>query len=200
MTDDLTPPIEQSDIDEFNLNEAPRWPKVVGIISIVWGAVGLTCAGCGLGSSAFMGSMVGSQLNGAPLPPAWQFGTVDYVIAGLGLLLSIVIIVAGIQTILRKRMGWALHLVYGLCAIPLNIASALNGFAKQSAMPQWAEDYPDNPIAEGINRGGADQTVGMIVGVLMILFFMLYPLFIVIWFGLIKNKHEQMTGGVEEMY
>lgn len=200
MTDDLTPPTEQIDSDAFDLNPPPRWPKIVGIISICWGALGLTCTGCGLGTPAIMGSLVGPQLNGAPLPPAWRFGTLDYVISALGVLLAITLIVAGVQTILRKRLGWALHLVYAVTTIPVTIVSALSGFAKQDAMKDWAQDYPDNPIAQGINQGGPDQTIGLIIGVLIILFFMLYPLFLIIWFGLIKNRHEHMTGGVEEVF
>ncbi len=200
MTDDLTPPIDQSDTDDFDLNPPPKWPKVVGIISIIWGTLGLTCTGCGIGSPAILGMMFGPMLNGAPLPPAWQLGTVDYIVTAIGGLMAVLLIIAGIQTILRKRLGWALHLVYGLVVVPVTIASALNGFAKQEGMAQWAQDNPDNPIAEGINRGGPDQMIGLVMGVLVILFFMLYPLFCIIWFGLVKNKHEHMTGGVEEVY
>ena len=58
MTNDLTPPIEQSDFDEFNLNEAPKWPKVVGIISIIWALVGLTCGGRGMASSFLLAPMM----------------------------------------------------------------------------------------------------------------------------------------------
>ncbi len=200
MTDDLTPPTEQVGLDEFDLNEAPRWPKVVGIISVVWGGIGLTCGGCGMGTPAIMGFLMGSQLNGAPLPPLWTFGPLDYVLGVLGIVMAIVLVVAGVQTILRRRLGRALHLVYAVVVLPMIVVSALNGFSKQSAMAQWAKDYPDNEFAQRINAGGPDQMIELVVGVAMILFFMLYPLFCLIWFGLIKNKHEQMTGGVEEVF
>ncbi len=199
MTDDHTPPT-QFDADEFDLHTPPKWPKVVGIISIVWALLGLTCGGLGMASPILMGGLLSSQLDGAPLPPTMVLTPMDYVLGVFGLALAVLLFIGGIQTIIRRPIGRAMHLVYGLGAIPSIIYSTVSSFSKQEATKQWAQDYPDNPMAESINAGGPDQTIGMIIGLVIILFFMTYPLFCVIWFGLIKTKHEQMTGGAEDMY
>jgi uncharacterized membrane protein YukC len=55
-------------------------------------------------------------------------------------------------------------------------------------------------MAQQMNAGGPGQAIGMIVTLVIILFFLTYPLFCVIWFALVKNKREHLTGGVEEVF
>lgn len=54
------PPVNPGQID-FD-PEPPSWPKVIGIISIVWGSLGVICNACGL-----FGQMAGDAfVNMAP--------------------------------------------------------------------------------------------------------------------------------------
>ena len=200
MTDEHTPPTEQHDLDAFDLVDPPKWPKVVGVISIIWALLGLTCGGLGMASAAFMGPMMESQLDGDPLPPTMVLTTADYALGAFGLVLAVILMVGGVTLLLRKPVAKPLHIIYGLGAIPSLVFSTLINFSKQEAAQQWAKDYPDNPMAQQMNAAGPAQAIGMIITLVIILFFMTYPLFCIIWFGLVKNKREHMTGGVEAVY
>ncbi len=202
MTDDLAPPTEPTHADDFDLRDPPSWPKVVGIISIVWGGLGLVC---GLGGIVMMPvgtKMMEPMLAGDPPPPTNQFGAMDYGIAALGLGLAVLLLVAGIMTVGRKRAGWTAHLIYAAISIPLVLFSAYNNLQKQAGVEQWAKDFPSNDYAQMINNSpGGVQQASAIGGLVVLLIFGLgYPLFCIIWFGLIKTKHEQMTGGAEDVY
>lgn len=179
----------------------PKWPIPVGIISIALGGLGLLCGGLGVAVMPFMGGMMSSSLNGAPLPPNMQFGPVDYTIAALGVVLSILLLIAGIMLIGRHPLSRWLHLLYAVAIIPVSIMNLMQESAKQAGMTQWAADYPDNPIAQGVIAGGPGQEIGPMIGmcfggVLGIGF----PLFLFVWFMLIKTKPEHITGTQSGVY
>ncbi|MFI4897722.1 MAG: hypothetical protein ACIARR_07840 [Phycisphaerales bacterium JB059] len=200
MTTQDTPPTVHNDTDGFDLADPPKWPKVVGAISIVWALLGLTCGGIGLASPAFVAPLMESQLDGDPLPPTMVLTTTDYALAAFGLLLAVLLMIGGVTLLMRKPIARPLHILYGLGAIPSLVVSTLLNFSKQEAALQWAKDYPDNPMAQQMNAGGPGQAIGVIITLVIILFFMTYPLFCVIWFALVKNKREHLTGGVEEVF
>lgn len=173
----------------------PLWPKVLGIISIILGAFGFVCGGLGLFMAPVMGGLVGGQLNGAPLPDAWKVGPADIAIGVVGLVLSGVLLFAGILLVGRSPKSRVLHLLYAVPAIPLNVVSYIHQMNKQASLEQWAADYPDNPIAQGINQQGASQMFGQICGLSMFAVLgLLFPLFIFVWFAAIKVRPEQITG------
>lgn len=179
----------------------PKWPIPVGIISIALGGLGLVCGGLGLAITPFLGGMMSGQLNGAPLPPNMQFGPVDYTITALGVVLSILLLIAGIMLVGRHPLSRWLHLLYAVAIIPVSIMNLMQQSAKQAAMAQWAADYPDNEFAKAINSGATGQDIGPMIGMcvgggLGIGF----PLFLFVWFMLIKTKPEHITGTQAGVY
>jgi hypothetical protein len=120
---------------------------------------------------------------------------VDIAIGIFGLALSGMLLFAGILLVGRSPKARMLHLLYALPAIPLNVLSYLNQLEKQASLEQWAADYPDNPIAQGINQQGGGQMVGQICGLSMFMALgLLFPLFIFVWFAAVKVRPEQITG------
>ncbi len=186
---------EQWEPDEL-MNPRPKWPKVIGIISIVLGSLGLTCGGLGLVMAPLSASMLKPVLEGDPVPYGMQLGAVDYVIGGIGLLLSILLLVAGIAGATRRPSTRSLHLAYALCAIPMNIWGMMNQMGKQALNEQWAQDYPNNPMAQGMDPSSNPGTqIGQMVGLVVFLLLGIgIPALYLIWFGLIKTKPEQVTG------
>jgi hypothetical protein len=173
----------------------PAWPKVLGIVSIALGGLGFVCGGLGLLITPLMSGLIGGQLNGAPMPAAYRVGPVDIAIGVTGLALSGLLVFAGILLVSRSPTARLLHLIYAIPAIPLNIAAYLVQAEKQASLKQWAADYPDNVIAQGINQGGPGQAVGEICGLsLFVALGLLFPLFIFVWFFAIKVRPEQITG------
>jgi len=201
MSEEQTQATEQWEPDEL-MNPRPKWPKVIGVISIVLGALGLTCGGLGMVMVPFSSKMLEPMLEGDPVPYGMQFTGLDIVVGLLGLLLSLLLLFAGITATTRRPITRPLHLTFAICSIPLNIWSALNQINKQALNEQWAQDFPNNPMAQGMSgSSNAGAQIGQVVGLVMLLIFGIgIPLFYLIWFGLLKTKPEQITGEEEGVY
>ena len=201
MDEEYTDATEQWEPDEL-MNPRPKWPEVIGIISIVLAGLGLTCGGIGIIWQGFVApGFMEQALDGDPFPDAMRLNGVDYTIGGAGLVLSLVLLFAGIACVTHRPVARIMHLVYAGCSIPLNIGSYLNQMAKAESMQQWAQDYPNNPISQSMDPSNPMAAIGQIVG--LVLFMLLglgIPLFYLIWFGLLKTKPEQMTGDEEGIY
>jgi len=76
-------------------SEPRRWPKVIGILAVCWAGIGLLVGLLWLASLAATGTgQQGVALN-----------TVGKVAAGLGLVLVVMLLVAGIQMLRQRPMG-----------------------------------------------------------------------------------------------
>lgn len=173
--------------------EPPAWPKVIGIISIVWGSLGLICNTCTLGATALMGSLV--QM----VPPEQQAemqrqmqaqsGVANMAIAALGLVLSLVLIFAGVCTLRRQAIGRTLHLAYGAIGLVLTLVGAGLGIVAANKLATGAADPAQ---AQQARVGGlVGAAFGGCLG-------MAYPLFCLVWFGFVKRTPESMGSDVQE--
>jgi len=193
-----------AEADEFEDDldaELPRWPKVVGVISIVWGSIGVICNGLGAVSALFSGSMMqgmADQMEGGMPPVLLDPPLVNMIAAVLGLLLSIFLIIAGVLTVLRKAEGRMAHLIYAPVHIVLMIWGVMLQLNQQAAVADWVAANPDSDFAQSQQAaGGAGPMVGMAIMFVMIAIFLIWPVFNLVWFGVIKKSHEDMTGGVD---
>jgi len=181
---DVFPPVSPTDLlpDE---QPRPKWPKVIGIISISWGGLGLVCGGCGLLALAFMPTLMGGQFKPEDLPPSMKFNAMQWGIAGFGMIMTVVLVAAGITCVKRLPMARWLHLVCAIAGFPQVALSVYNQVQTNAVMEQWVRENPSSPFAKGFSPTGA--MFGMIVTVVLGL---AYPLFLLVWFGLIKRKPE----------
>jgi uncharacterized membrane protein len=195
---------ESASVDEWESIQVvnrPKWPVVIGIISIIWGGLWLLCGGLGLAFLPFSASLVEPALEGDPLPYGMVPTATDYIIGTIGIIGSLLLLFAGIMAVSRRPLTRPLHLVYGIIAIPLSLWSYMNQMSKAALNAEWAKEFPDNPMAAGMSADSGQVAVGQIVGLVMtILLGVCIPLFYLIWFGLIKTKPEQVTGGDEGVY
>lgn len=184
--------------------ERPAWPKVIGIISIVWGGLGLCYRGLVTGYMAVAPSLIESQLNGDPVPDAMRMGIADWLIALVSLGLALLLIFGGITAVSYRPLTRVLHLLYGALSIPLAAVRYINNSAKQDKMMEWAEQYPNNPISQSMQSMDPNSLTAAISEVVSLAFLIVLgfgvPVFYLIWFGLIKTKPEQITGGDEGVY
>ena len=173
-----------AEADEFDDDldaKLPAWPKVIGIISIVWGAIGVICNGFGVASAFLMPMMMGGaagQLEGG-MPSVVTDPPITALIAAvLGVFLSAFLVIAGVMTVMRKANGRTAHLIYAPIYLILIVWNAMVqlGAQKQQRMT--------GPI-------------GMIMLVVFVILFLIWPVFCLVWFGAIKKTHDDMTGGVE---
>lgn len=199
------PPGAPPTSDQFGYQPEPEpasWPRVIGIISIVWGSLGLLCGVCGLlqivAGSAFQPQPAPGMPNFQPPPPSAMMMASSV----LGMLPPILLVVAGVLTLQRKSAGRTLHLIYAVLSILFTIFGTVVAIA---AMDDTMKEM-ERQAAEQSNPQAAQQMqqmmpmirtvsfAGIGVGVLLGL---AYPIFILVWFGLVKKGTEELTRGTE---
>lgn len=186
------PPV---DLDVDLLAEPPGWPKIVGIVSIVFGALGLTCGGCGLLGQG-MQSLI-PEMEDVAKQPQVMAPILTFSLLALALLLSILLLIAGIMTLLRKPIGRPLHLLYAV----LKILAVIIGLVTFIMIwPDYKVELTRYFEESGQNAQSRDVMLSAtFYGALVSnLIYLAYPVFCLIWFGLVKRKPEDMTMGLEE--
>ena len=189
-----------AEADEFDDDldaKLPAWPKVVGIISIIWGALGLICNGFGVASAFLMPMMMGGaagQLEGGMPSVITDPPITGLIAAVLGVLLSVFLVIAGVMTVMRKADGRTAHLIYAPIHLILIVWGAMVQLGAQSEIADWVQANPDADFAKQQQMTGP---IGMIMLVVFVILFLIWPVFCLVWFGAIKKTHEDMTGGVE---
>lgn len=190
---------DPADMEYYDEPELPKWPKVVGIISIVFASLGLVCGGVGTAwmfiQPGFMQSAAAQMKGGVP-PQMLQHNTMLLAATFVGLAWALFLLLNGIMCVLRKPTVRPLMLVYGLGAIAITIWSMSVQMGIQSELDEWAKQNPDAEFAQQLNSGAtaAGQLVGMVVG---LTFSFAWPAFLLFWFGFVKTKPEQFTGGAD---
>lgn len=182
-----TPPT----IPDFALTDAaPRWPGVVGTISIIWASLNMICGGCGVLSPILMSfALAPAEEKFGPMPDVMRPGALQIAAAGGGLLWAIVLLVAGIMLTLRKPAARPLHIVYAAGSIVLSIAGTVLAILNQQAIAQWAANNPGSEWAKQSN-----PTISYIVLAVAIILGLAWPVFCLVWFGLVKRTAADIAG------
>lgn len=176
-------------------DEPPMWPKVIGIISIAWGSLGLFCGLCGVVGIVAMNLVPqggGSNPLGA-MPDVMKPSIGQYVILSLSFPSTILLLAAGIVLVLRKPSSRSLHLLYALSSIPLSIAGVIFGLAQVADQVAWKQHNAADPWAKNIQPefGYIAVAFSGILGVA-------WPLFLLIWFLAVKRRSSDISAGVRE--
>jgi hypothetical protein len=189
----LTPPIEP-DLDLPP--ERPTWPLVIGWISVSWSVIfGFCCMGWGIvGLAVFLPMGVENMKKADPsmdvsLPPQMQLGPAMIAMLGTGVLLSLVLLVAGALTISRKPAGRTAHIIYAVLSIISVIASSIYQFMQIPALRQFRADHPGNPFVKPSPMGEGFDYFGPVIGLVI---GMVFPAFILIWFLVSKRGKGPM--------
>lgn len=168
--------------------DPPAWPKVIGIISIVFGSLGIGCMGCsGVGlviQPMFMGS---AEAQFGPMPDVMKPPLSQIIMMPVGALLAAMLIIAGVLLLKRVAISRLLHLVYAALNIVMSILGTITGIAQTTRMADWKSANPDSKWAEMIKPEMAMPMLiaGLVIG-------LSYPLFLLVWFGAVKRKASDM--------
>jgi hypothetical protein len=164
-------------------NEPPAWPKVVGIISIVWASLGLTCGLCFAGWLLYL-PMFAKKMEAqmGPMPPTMTPSPAQMALMVVGVLWAIFLLTAGIATVSRKASGRTLHLAYAIGAILLTLPSLGLQVKQQMDTADWASKNPDSKWAQ---QSKAGPMIGLSVGAVM---GFAWPIFCLAWFA--PKKHS----------
>lgn len=191
---DQTP---QDDLDLL-LAEPPAWPKVVGILSIVFGSLAFFCNGLGMAAFPFQEKLMAAaaQAQNVTPPPVMQAGPIMWAALLIAILVNVVLIIAGIATLARSPLGRKLHLFYALAGV---IAVFFSTFVTMQAqadlnerMKTYSEQNPDSPFA---TKQGGPQEIKQLVGAAAgIGIGLAWPIFCGFWFTLSKRGTADMKG------
>ena len=105
-------------------------------------------------------------------------------------------IIAGAMTVSRRIVGRYLHLLYSaltILAFPLTVWLQMD---HNAAMQAYMSRHPEMAKMPGMSfsTGPTALIVGIAIAAVIGLS---YPLFLLIWFGLVKKTQQSMTGNVE---
>jgi hypothetical protein len=198
---DLNPPASP----EFSIPaEPPGWPKVVGIISIVWGSLGILCGVCSALFTVSMGTFMermmkfaaqqpqrggGPVIPTTPMPAELQPGALSIIGAFIWPIGAIVLLMAGIFTVKRAANGRSMHLAYGALSLLGTLLGLAGAFAYQASSKAYMAAHPDDPWIKIMNQnGGLNNQVIQAAGLTCVA--AIYPIFCLVWFGALGKRPE----------
>lgn len=174
-------PIGQPAVDD---GRPQSWPKVVGIISIVWGSIGLMCGLCGVGSLLMMGTLTKTaEAQIGPMPAEMQPTMLQVSMTAISTLWSVFLLVAGILLVTRRDVARPLHLTYGIVGVLLGLITLAVSVHHQLNVQAFANANPDNAWVKQ-----SPPAFGWISIVIATLLGLAYPLFCSFWFGVVKRN------------
>ena len=172
--------------DELELIESrPKWPTVIGWLSVVLGSLSLMCLGPLFVAEPFFTNRIlefAAKAENISAPPTIEFGVVQMMVVLLGVVLQIPLIIAGITAVLRKPVSRPLHLLYAvLYIVTISVQSALGIIQQQKMvndpeMAQWIAEHPGSGLADGLSQSSSTQ------GIIRLVFFLAWPVFCLLWF------------------
>lgn len=168
------------------------WPGIVGTISIVFGSLGLLCYGC----NSIM--TVASPLMQSIVPPEAQQAQAQGAVLALnigsyciGFLLAILLLFSGIGVVQRRRWGRTTSIVWAF----LKVALAIIVLALTVILAQDIADQVNQQMQASGQAAPFTMTPELIIlfaGV-GVLFQLIWPVFILIWFNRARIKDEVAT-------
>jgi hypothetical protein len=172
------------------LDDAPGWPRHIGTLSIIWVVIGATCAGCGLFGTLAMPQFIQmipeEQRAKAAQPPVQPLALV--LLAG-SLAMAVLLLIAAINTLRRKAIGRTLHLAWAGLTLLLIVVGVVDGVMHWTVVEKWAQDHPNADAAKFMSKQSMVlQTLGFTA------IRCAWPVFCLVWFGLVKRTPESMTG------
>jgi hypothetical protein len=160
----------------------------VGIISIVFASLGVGCIGCsGIGMALMPSMMKAAEDKMGPMPAVMQPPAITWLLLVAGLAWAGMELAAGITTLRRKPVGRTLHIIYGAGAMLMSVLSLALQWQQHSAQMSWAASNAGSEWAKQINSGGLFFIIGMAFALLI---GFSYPVFCLIWFGMLKKRPD----------
>jgi hypothetical protein len=189
--DPISPLPPTTPLDELP-PEPAKWPKTVGTISVIWAGLSLLCGLCGVGWMIAMPKMMAGaeQQMGGPMPDIMKPSMAQLGLGVIGFVPTILLLIAGILTVMRRPAGRPLHLAYAVLALVIGIAAAAIGVRQQLAILQWAQQQPASDKWAQNSR----SPIGLVISVAVIAFTMAWPVFCLLWFGAVKRDTRDLSG------
>lgn len=193
--------------------EPPAWPKVMGIISIVLGGLGLPCGLCvgimSLAMGPFMQKMgelqaQGGGAKGGPEIPSTQIpselapGTLSILSGLLWPLCAILMLMAGVMLLQRKPAGRTLHIVYGMISVLGTLIGLIGAWMYSQSAAAYMAQHPDDPWTKFFTAQGGGPSGQFVQAIGLSCVSFIYPAFVLIWFLFVKRNPADMGERLSE--
>lgn len=188
------PPAEPAD----QIPDPPSWTKPIGIASLSFAGLSLTCLGCG-GVGLLMPILFASGMQQQfpdGLPPQITTPQPLFITSlSVGFVLQLLLVFAGSMLLLRKANARVLHLLYGVLGVLSFAFGAWVSVEHQVAITEWCKANPNTKFAQSQQASGM---IGQIVGwTSAILTGLVWPVFSLVFFGVIKKDAREIERGRE---
>ncbi|MCC6661889.1 MAG: hypothetical protein IT437_13495 [Phycisphaerales bacterium] len=165
-------------------DEPPRWPAVVGTISIIWAVLGFGCGALFVGKILFF--------PGDPnVNPPTNMTPLFLLVVGGGFLLGFLLLAAGVAGVMRRPGTRGLHLAYAVLGLLLMIPGVLQQMQANADMVSWAQNHPDTDFGKMMAGAFAGYMLPISLGCYGLVA-LPYPLFCLVWFGLVKRRAAEI--------
>ncbi len=182
------------------MTELPsKWPKVVGVLSIVFGSIGVLYWGCcnigGGAAATVVPQLLANNPDAQNVPMVDSTGVYDaayFAVGGANAVWALVLLISGIMLVKRSRNARFFSMFWAVLKILLLVVSAYVAYGvagrNAEAMRVYIAENPDLP-GTGMMKIGAEVNpwIGVLIGVAYTL---PYPLFLLIWFMRGKIRRE----------
>ncbi|MBX3405775.1 MAG: hypothetical protein KF869_03335 [Phycisphaeraceae bacterium] len=192
----------------------PGWPTGLGIFSIVWGSLGVLCGGCTVASTFAQGPMLewaakmqaqAPQTAGAPAMPTGPIpaelhpGAMQVLSAVIHPLGGIILLVAGILLCMRRPVARMTHLVYAAVSLLGTIVGVMGVMSWVGSFRAFEAAQPDHEWVAYFNTfSNPSMMVAQTIGAAFVS--LLFPVFVIIWFGMVKKRPEDMGAVAPDQY
>jgi len=154
--EDVPPPIDSDmENDMYDEDEIPRtkWPKVIGIISLIYAIIGLTCMTTSGVFLVVMPMIPPEFRGGVDFPPIIRITGIVSVF--LLLIIGIIMVIGAVNLLRRRRSGVSklkLWVVLRLILILISIGVFILTSSAQISMARSQQDYVNDMLRErGLN-------------------------------------------------
>lgn len=170
------------------------WPRVIGIICIVFGSLGSLGGFCGALASLLQG-VFSSWATQAGQPQAMADAAARYtpylVVANiLTLGVAVVLLVGGIGLVKRRRWSRMALLHWSWMKMLVAVVGGVLGYLVQQAQFEAMQNDPDISGQMPAMFGSIMRTFGGVGLVLQITWFWALPVFTLVWFNRRPIRHE----------
>ncbi len=188
----MTPPVEPGEIP----HPPSAWPKVIGVITIIFGSLAILGGCSGAVSSLFMSSLSGLVPEEQATMYDAMEGLKPWMIIGavLALALGILQLVAGIGLVRRRAWSPTACMVWAAIKMVFVVGYTILGDMARQAQFEAAQEMiqqdPNMPAGMAAMMASFFQVFGVFAIVVGILWGWALPVFLLIWFSRGKIKAE----------
>lgn len=180
-------PQAQMEPDAVQSTNISAVPKVIGILHLVFGGIGIVMGVIGMVSAVFKEQIEEMQFSTYPeevregmreaMQPIYETQKWD-VISGVGsLILAVLLIIAGLKLIKYRRQGRKVSNIYsGLSIVHKLFAIGIVIFVKAPVMKEVGASLEEMSGQSEVSMGAMMGPVAIISGIVMAVVMMVYPI------------------------